>query len=57
MIENWVLLLDAVRGFAPSCRRLTGSLVVSFCLLRIFVAHGGMLKRGKVVLFAFEEVL
>ena len=52
-----MLLLDAVWGFASTCRRLTGSLVVWFCLLRIFVAHGGMLKRDKVGLFAFEEVL
>jgi hypothetical protein len=53
MIENWMLF----RGYTSTCRRLRGTLVVLFCLLGIFVAHGGMLKRGKVVLFAFEEVL
>ena len=52
-----MFLLDAVRGFASTCRRLTGRWVVLFCLLGIFVAHGGMLKRDKVVLFAFEKVL
>ena len=50
-----MFLLDAVRGFASTCRRLTGRWVVLFCLLGIFVAHGGMLKRDQVVLLACEE--